>query len=199
MKPIELASNRYSAKKYDPDKKIPAEKIEELKRVLHLSPSSINLQPWKFTFVQDPEVKSKLADASLHNTEKILQADLLVVFSYADNLEAFQKVVDSELPPFLRDWYNAGKEQMSEQQLKDWFIRQVYIALGIGLSTSIALGLDSTPMEGLEPEKYMDILNMKDYKPILAMAVGYGAIDDFNRLEVAPKSRRPFEDVIETI
>jgi nitroreductase/dihydropteridine reductase len=40
---------------------------------------------------------------------------------------------------------------------------------------------------------------MSVYKPLFAMAVGYGAEDDFNRIEVTPKSRRLLENVIETI
>lgn len=199
MKPLELAKRRYSTKKYDNSKKIPQEIVEELKEVLRLSPSSINIQPWQFTFVQDEKVKRKLAEASLHNTEKIDQSDLLVVFSVAEDLDAFQKVVDRELPEGLRDWYNSSRETMSESDLKIWLSRQVYIALGVGLSASVALGLDSTPMEGIEPEKYMEILNMTDYKPLFAMAVGYSASDDYYRPEVMPKSRRPMEEIIKSI
>ena len=40
---------------------------------------------------------------------------------------------------------------------------------------------------------------MKEYKPLFAMAVGYGAEDDFNRIEITPKSRRALESVIESI
>jgi nitroreductase/dihydropteridine reductase len=40
---------------------------------------------------------------------------------------------------------------------------------------------------------------MTTYKPLFAMAVGYGSDEDSNRLEVTPKSRRLLEDVIETI
>lgn len=199
MKPLELAQTRYSTKKYDSNKKIPKEKIEELKEVLRLSPSSINIQPWQFTFVQDEEVKSKLADASLQNTEKINQADLLIVFSVAEDLDAFQKVVDTHLPEALRDWYNNLKKTMPEAELRVWLARQVYIALGVGMSAAIALDLDSTPMEGIEPEKYMKILGMNDYKPLFALAVGYGADDDYYRPEAMPKSRRPLEDVVQTI
>ena len=199
MEVLKLAQERYSAKKYDSDKKIPQEKIEELKAILHLAPSSINIQPWKFTFVQDAAVKEELAKASLHNEEKIKQADLLVVFSVADDLDMFQEVVDRELPAGLRDWYNSLRATMPEDALKVWMSRQVYIALGVGLSSSIALGLDSTPMEGIEPEKYVSILNMKGYKPLVALAIGYGAEDDQYRPETMPKSRRPITDVIETI
>ncbi|WP_028891281.1 NAD(P)H-dependent oxidoreductase [Tenacibaculum sp. 47A_GOM-205m] len=199
MKPSELAKKRYATKKYDSSKRIPQEKIEELKEVLHLAPSSINIQPWKFTFVQNTAIKSKLADASLHNTEKVNQADLLIVFSVAEDLDAFQKVVDKELPTAHSDWYNNIKDNIPENDLRVWLAKQVYIALGVAMSTSIALGLDSTPMEGIEPEKYMDILGMSAYKPLFALSVGYRAEDDRYQPEVMPKSRRPYKDVIEVV
>lgn len=41
---LDLAKNRYTTKIYS-DKKIDANKIEELKEILRLSPSSINSQP----------------------------------------------------------------------------------------------------------------------------------------------------------
>ena len=199
MNILELIQKRYTAKKYDVDKAIPQDKIEALKEILRLTPSSINIQPWKFTFVQNPEIKAQLASVSMHNTEKINQAKLLVVFSVADDLDAFQKIVDNELPQARRDWYNQIKANKPEADLKIWLSNQVYIALGVGLTASIALGLDSTPMEGIETDKYRTILNMTTYKPLFAMAVGYGSEDDFNRIEVTPKSRRTQENVIETI
>jgi nitroreductase/dihydropteridine reductase len=196
---LELIQKRYTAKKYNSDKAIPQEKIDALKEILRLTPSSINIQPWKFTFVQNPEMKAKLASVSKHNTEKVNQAGLLVVFSVADDLDAFQKVVDNELPEARRDWYNQIRASTPEADLKVWLAKQVYIALGVGLTASIALGLDSSPMEGIEADKYAAILNMTAYKPLFAMAVGYASEDDFNRIEVMPKSRRSLENVIETI
>src|SRR6478752_5489264 len=147
---LELIQKRYSVKKYNSDKAIPEEKIEALKEILRLTPSSINIQPWKFTFVQNPEIKAKLASVSMHNTEKINQAKLLVVFSVADDLDAFQEVVNEELPKARADWYSQIKVSMPETELKMWLSKQVYIALGVGLTASAALGLDSTPMEGIE-------------------------------------------------
>jgi nitroreductase/dihydropteridine reductase len=199
MNILDLIQKRYTAKKYNADKVLPQEKIEELKEILRLTPSSINIQPWKFTFVQNPEIKAKLASVSMHNQEKINQAQLLVVFSVADDLDAFQKVVDTELPQARGAWYNQMKASMPEADLKIWLAKQVYIALGVGLTASVAMGLDSTAMEGIETDKYKAILNMAAYKPLFAMAVGYGAEEDSNRIEVTPKSRRLPENVIETI
>lgn len=199
MNILDLIQKRYTAKKYNAEKAVPQEKIEDLKEILRLTPSSINIQPWKFTFVQNPEIKAKLASVSMHNAEKINQAQLLVVFSVADDLDAFQKEVVNEFPQFRKEMYNKIKASMSETDMKIWLAKQVYIALGVGLTASAALGLDSTAMEGIETDKYKAILNMATYKPLFAMAVGYGAEEDSNRIEVTPKSRRLLENVIETI
>ena len=196
MTPYELANKRYATKRYNADKKIPQEKIAELKEVLRLTPSSINIQPWKFTFVQNPKIKSQLAKASLFNEEKVKEADLLVIFSCADNLEAFQQVVDHKLPKTVSEIYNLSKNNMNDDELKNWFIRQVYIALGVGISTSVALGLDSTPMEGIESEKYQEILGMKNYKPIVALAIGYRNSEDSNQPALKPKNRLSMKEVV---
>ena len=118
MNILDLIQKRYSAKKYDANKAIPQDKIEDLKEILFLTPSSINIQPWKFTFVQNPEIKAQLASVSMHNTEKINQAQLLVIFSVADDLDAFQEVVNNELPEARIDWYNQIKATKPEADLK---------------------------------------------------------------------------------
>ena len=160
MTALELIQNRYTAKQYDTSKTISQEKVEDLKKILRLAPSSINIQPWKFIFVQNPEIKAQLAAVSMHNTEKINQAPLLIVFSVADDLDAFQKIVDTEMPEARRDWYNQIKASRPEADLKTWLARQVYIALGVGLTACAAMELDSTAMEGIESDKYASILKM---------------------------------------
>ncbi|MEL6561443.1 MAG: winged helix-turn-helix transcriptional regulator [Bacteroidota bacterium] len=56
---------RYTTKKYDSSAKIAAAEIAELKEILRLSPSSINSQPWKFTFVSDTATKKALEEDGL--------------------------------------------------------------------------------------------------------------------------------------
>ena len=95
---LELAQQRYTTKKYNPTQKITNEEIETLKQILQLSPSSINSQPWHFTFVADQEQKSKLAAVSYFNEERINQASHLVVFSVIDDIALFEKQIEQNLP-----------------------------------------------------------------------------------------------------
>src|SRR5882762_9678860 len=103
---LDLAKSRYTAKKYNSDEKISYEKIEELKEILLLSPSSINSQPWKFTFVSDEKVKRNLASVSYFNDQKIIEASHLVVFSVIDNIEKFEEQIRQNLPAGAVGYYN---------------------------------------------------------------------------------------------
>lgn len=196
MKFIDLVNKRYTTKKYQAEKAIPSEKINQLKEILRMTPSSINGQPWKFTFITNEELKKKLAPFSLHNEHKVLDADLLVVFSAVDSVPLFEQHVRTNLPEGANIFYDKRIKIKSEDEIKVWMSRQVYIALGFLLAAAESMELDSTPMEGIETEKYDEILGLKDYKTLFAVTVGYRDPEDFNQPSKTPKSRLPLEDVI---
>lgn len=196
---ITSIQQRYTTKKYNASKKIASEKIEELKEILRLSPSSINSQPWKFTFVSDEDTKQKLSKVSWMNTNKVTDSDTVIVFSRIDNLVLFEQQIEEELPKGAVDYYKEFIKPQSDTQIKAWFDRQVYLALGILLSACAEMGIDSTPMEGIEPDNYDAILEQKDHKTIVAVTIGYRDEDDKNQPSKKPKSRRAISSVIETI
>jgi nitroreductase/dihydropteridine reductase len=88
---LQSMQKRYTTKNYDITKKISNDTIKELKEILRLTPSSINCQPWKFTFVQDAETKQKLSKISKINTQKVIDCDTLVVFSRFENLDKLEE------------------------------------------------------------------------------------------------------------
>jgi nitroreductase/dihydropteridine reductase len=196
---LESMKNRYTTKKYNHNKKIEEGKIQELKEVLQLSPSSINSQPWKFVFVSDKETKQKLSEVSWLNTNKVLDSDTVVVFSRINDISLFERQIESELPEGAVNYYKEFIRPHSDEQIKSWFDRQVYLALGVFLSACAEMGIDATPMEGIEPDNYDKILNQKHYSTLMAVAIGYRDFEDFNQPSKKPKSRRDINKVIETI
>ena len=196
---IESMQNRYTTKKYDASKEIESKKIKELKEVLHLSPSSINSQPWKFTFVSDSNTKQKLSEVSWLNTSKVLDSDTVVVFSRINDITLFEEQIEQELPKGAVDYYKEFIKPQTEEQIKSWFDKQVYLALGVFLSACAEMGIDATPMEGIEPENYDKVIENKNYATLMAVAIGYRDIEDFNQPSKKPKSRRSIKDVIEKI
>lgn len=193
---IESMHTRYTTKMYDETKKIEENLINELKEILRMSPSSINSQPWKFTFVRDVKLKSELAKASFFNDKKVEKCDTLVVFSSINNFSLFEKQIAENLSAGAVGYYNQFIKTQPEATIKAWFDRQVYLALGVFLSACAEMNIDSTPMEGIDADKYMELLGDSDYTPLVAVSIGYRAEEDTNQPSKNPKTRKAIDQVI---
>jgi len=196
---LDLTKQRYTTKKYNSNAKIAADQIMELKEILRLSPSSINSQPWKFSFVENEDIKRELAAASFFNEQRIKDASHLVVFSAVDKIQLFEEEYLQHLPNGSKGYYNQYIKLLPEYDIKSWMQHQVYLSLGFFLSASMSLGIDSTPMEGIESDRYREILGLMDYKPLFAVALGYRNPDDGNQPSINPKSRLPIEQIIQSV
>jgi len=193
---LTLAESRYSTKKYDAEKKVSEDLIQELKTILRLSPSSINSQPWKFIFVGDEALKRNLAAVSYFNEAKINEASHLVVFSAADDIEKFEEKIQQHLPKGSVDYYHTFVKPTGSSQIKSWMKNQVYLSLGFFLSAAAQMGLDSTPMEGIQPDLYRKILGLSHHQPLFAVALGYRHPEDGNQPSLHAKTRLPETQVI---
>lgn len=196
---LNIAQSRYTTKKYDENKKIDNVTVEKLKGIIRLSPSSINSQPWKFTFVSDPDVKNSLAEHSYGNREKVQYASHIVVFSVVKDVESFENNKLTLLPEGATSYYNNVLKPRGDEQVMSWLSSQVYLSLGFFLSASASLGIDSTPMEGINAEEYDAILKEDGYKTLFAVALGYRDEQDPNQPSVTPKFRLEEDNVIRTI
>ncbi len=78
---------RYATKKFDPQKKIPAQEWGTLEKALILTASSYGLQPWRFFVVTEPTVRAKLR-AAAWNQPQVTDASHLVVFAIKKPLTA---------------------------------------------------------------------------------------------------------------
>ena len=81
---IELLRKRRSIREYL-DKKIESVKIDTLKEAVLRSPSSRNLQPWTFFFIDNPEMLKKISTAKPHGSEFLARAALGVVIAGDEN------------------------------------------------------------------------------------------------------------------
>lgn len=209
-----LAATRHTCKAYDPLRKIPETQFEQLRTLLHLSPSSVNSQPWHFIVASTEAGKQRIAQATQHpvhsaNTPKILKASHVIVFctrtlldeSYLATVLA-QEARDGRFPtPEAQALQNKGRRFYVDQHRFDakdtqaWMEKQLYIALGALLLGAAALGIDATPIEGFDPKALNEelALRKKGLTSVVIVALGYRSEEDFNaRL---PKSRLPIETV----
>ncbi|WP_312900703.1 nitroreductase family protein [Chryseobacterium taichungense] len=194
---LEKMKSRYTVKKYNPNGTINEETVQQLKDILHLSPSSINSQPWNFVFVNDSsEYKQQLAEASYWNKDKVVNSNLLVVFQVLRNPEDFEKQIEGHLPEGSINYYRTFVKPKGEAAVKSWMAHQVYLSLGVLLSACAEMGLDSTPMEGIENDKYDAIINNGKYETLFAVTIGTKSEEDTNQPIHTPKKRLDKKEVI---
>lgn len=192
---LELAKNRYTTKSYR-NEKISEDKIQELKEILRLAPSSINCQPWKFYFIDNQETKNTLAKVSFMNEERVKQASHLVIFSVIDDIELFESQMSDYITETAIDFYNKTMKTCGVEAVKNWLSKQVYISLGYFLTACASMGIDSTPMEGIDNQEYNKILNLNQYHTLFAVAIGYRNPEDANQPSIKPKNRLPLKKII---
>jgi nitroreductase len=182
---------RYATKQFDAERKIPAQDWAALEEALLLTPSSYGLQPWNFVLVSDPAVREKLVGASW-GQRQVADASHLVVFAVKNELSEadVEKYIGriAEVRGVPRESLNGFRDMMvgaiikgmDASQRKAWATRQAYIALGNFLNSAALLGIDACPMEGIEPEKYNEILGLgrQGLSAVVVATAGYRRADD---------------------
>ena len=200
---------RYATKKFDAAKHIPEDTWQMLEHSLVLTPSSFGLQPWRFLIIENPEVRSALRGASWGQGQ-VTDASHLVVFTartdlseaevaeWVDHLADVQSTPREVLAP-LKSVINNFIHPMSPAARHQWNVRQVYIALGQFMAAAAVLGIDTCPLEGIDPAGYDKVLGLENsgYATAVACAAGYRADDD--RHARLPKARFPHERLIRRI
>lgn len=206
---LEALERRYATKQFDPNRIIPAETWADLEKSLVLTPSSFGLQPWKFLIVSHPETREKLHAASWGQSQ-VTDASHLVVFtartdlSDADVSVWIERIAEVQGSPVeglqpLRKVIDGFIAPMSPESLHAWNARQVYIALGQLMTGAAFIGLDTCPLEGIDPRAYDEILGLTGtgYATVVACAIGYRSEED--KYAKFPKIRFDAERVIERI
>lgn len=209
---IKILKERKTTKKYLKDKIINEEIIEKLKEILTLSPSSINLQPWKFVLVKTKQAKQLLKDAFINysiNLENFLDSSLAVIFLKRNKLdkEYIEKLIEKEdkdqrylNQDFKKNSlnYRLNLLSMNEKHQKTWLEKQVFLNAGHFVLSTHLLGLSSTIMEGFDKKIIDEKLNIKDYSSCLVVCLGYSDIEnDYN--QKLNKSRLDINDLIKEI
>ena len=191
---------RYAVKKFDSQKKIDEKNWNKLEEALILTPSSYGLQPWKFYIITNLELRQKLT-AHSWNQKQVEDCSHLVVFaaktimteSYIQDYLATQAQLrqvpvesfDGYKKMMIGDLINGPRSTW----IKEWAARQVYIALGNFMTTAALLGIDTCPMEGIQPTEYDKLLGISDsgYQTVVACPAGYRSSED--KYQLAKKVR----------
>ena len=192
---------RYAAKK------VPQEKVERILEAARLAPTSSGLQPFEIIVVTDPAVRAKIQPIAW-NQAQITDGSHLLVFAAWDNYTADRINMMFDLTNDQRGFKNEGWENYRQMLLSSYpqrdaevnfqhAARQAYIGMSAALIAAAFEEVDSTPMEGFDPNALDEILGLRarGLRSVAILPLGYRA-DEGDWLVNLKKVRRPREQFV---
>ncbi|MEO1150468.1 MAG: oxygen-insensitive NAD(P)H nitroreductase [Pseudomonadota bacterium] len=216
-----VAKARHTTKAYEETGPLPDDIVAALKDVLQYSPSSTNLQPWHMIMATTDEGKNRVAISTDEkypfNSGSIRKSSMVVVFAgrLAANEDYMQHILAQEEKDgrYAADDPAVSKERKGQmhgarnmfadihkhdlKDLQHWMDKQVYLNLGQFMLAAAALGLDTTPMEGIDVQALDKEFGLREkgYSSLAIVCVGQSdGQQDYNAH--LPKSRFPQSEII---
>ncbi|KQW29401.1 NAD(P)H-dependent oxidoreductase [Rhizobium sp. Root274] len=207
---IEKLNWRYATKKMDPSKAVPDDKVERIVEAARLAPTSSGLQPFEVIVVTNKDVRAKIQEIAW-NQAQVTEGSHLLVFAAWDNYTAERINHMFDLVNDERGFKNEGWENY-RQMLLDTYpgraadvnfehaARQAYIGFGMAVAAAAFEGVDATPMEGFDPAKLDEILDLREkgLRSVTILPLGYRATEG-DWLAPLKKVRRPKAEFVSVV
>ena len=176
METSDAIEKRRAIKHFDPQYQMSPDEINKILALAILSPTSYNIQNWRFVHVVDIELRKKIRAVSW-NQAQVTDASMLLIL--CADLKAWEKNP-------ARYWKNAPKEVqdyivpaiLKSYRGQDQFIRDEAIrSCGIAAQTIMlavkSMGYDSCPMIGFDPKEVGNLINLpKDHMICMMITIG---------------------------
>lgn len=165
MDTIEAINQRRAVKHYDPDHRLTEDETNKLMVAAVQSPTSFNIQNWRFVLVTDPELRQQVRAAAWDQAQ-VTDASLLIVMTadlnafgrnperyWRDAPDAVAKMMVEMIVPFYE-----GKSEL----MRDEAMRSMGLAAQTIMLSAKAMGYDSCPMIGFDPEQVAKLINLPE-------------------------------------
>jgi nitroreductase len=164
---FDAVEKRRAVKNFDKTHQFTDREVAKLLSLAVMSPTSFNIQNWRFLVVKDTKLREKIRNAAW-NQAQITDASLLLIM--CADLKAWEKEPQ-------RYWKNASKELQdfmvtaiekfykgNDQLQRDEALRSIGIAAQTMMLSAKSAGYDSCPMIGFDSEKIAELINLpKDH------------------------------------
>jgi nitroreductase len=167
---------RRSVKRFDPAHRLTEDEIRQLLELVVLSPTSFNIQNWRFVVVTDSDQKRALQAAGW-NQAQFGDCSLLVIIcgdrnAYRQEPERYwanaPAQISGVLVPMIRKHYGAAPELRRDENLRSGSLAAQTLMLA-----AKAMGYDSCPMVGFDFAEVGRTINLPaDHDIVMAVAVG---------------------------
>ena len=205
----ELLNWRYATKKMDATKTVPQDKLDAIIEAVRMAPTSSGTQPFELIVVSNPALRAKIAEAAGGQTP-ITDGSHVLIFAAWDNYteERIDEVLQLNVTargdlPLIHDYYNNLKANYVPRDAEVNYAhaaRQAYIALGFAMLAAADQEVDSTPMEGFDPDAVDAILELRQrgLRSVVLLPLGYRE-EGADWLLPMPKVRKSRDTIVTEI
>lgn len=163
METFDAIVQRRAVKHYDPNHQMPEADLRRLLEAAIQSPTSFNMQNWRFVVVRDKPLRTQIRAAAFDQAQ-VTDASIVIVMT-AD-LKAWEKdparywrnapkPVQDLLVPWMKPFYEGR-----DWQQRDEAMRSIGIAAQTIMLAAKAMGYDSCPMIGFDAEKVASLIRL---------------------------------------
>ena len=182
MDTITAITERRSVKHFDPEHRFSETEISALLELALLSPTSFNMQNWRFVVVTDPAKQDELY-AAAWNQAQVREASATILL--CAHLKAHENgerywtnapaPVQEALIPMISKFY-----EDNHQLQRDEAMRSIGIAAQTIMVAAKAIGYDTCPMIGFDPAKVGSIIKLPEDHLVGMMIAAGKAVKDAN-------------------
>ncbi len=181
METFEAIYARRAVKHFDPDHRLTDAEVDKLMQAAIQSPTSFNIQHWRFVIVSDPELRRQIRAVG-NDQAQMTDASLLILMTadtkaWAKEPQRYWRNAPGEVAELLVNWmepFHEGKEDLQRDEAQ----RSIGMAMQTIMVAAAAMGYESCPMIGFEHDKVAELVNLPADHVIGPMvAVGRGTKD----------------------
>ncbi len=176
MDTFEAIRSRRSVKKFDPGHVMSEAEIRQLFELVILSPTSFNIQNWRFVAVTDPELKQAVKAAGWGQAQ-FSDCSLLVVVcgdreAYGRDTARYwanaPEAARNAIVPMIVGAYGSRPDLRRDENLRSGSLAAQTLMLA-----ARAMGYDSCPMVGFDFKAVGELINLPpEHDIVMAVTVG---------------------------
>jgi nitroreductase len=165
MNVIEAVKLRRAVKHFDPDIEIPQNDFDKLITAAIDSPTSFNIQNWRFVRVQDKEIRRQIRAVAWDQAQVTEASELIIICADVKSWDKSPqrywrnapKEIQDFIVPAIGDFYR-GRDWIQ----RDEAMRSAGIVAQTIMLTAKELGYDSCPMIGFDQDETAKIIKLPD-------------------------------------
>ncbi len=196
MDTFDAIYQRRAIKHFEPDHQLTQDEETKLLEAAIQSPTSFNIQHWRFVVVRDKELRAKIRKEHGNDQAQMTDASLLILMTadtkaWTKNPERYWADAPKEVSDLLVGWmgpFHEGRDWLQRDEAQ----RSIGMAMQTLMLSAKAMGYDSCPMIGFDIDAVAKLINLPDDHVMGAMvAIGRKTKDSW------PKpGQLPLNDVV---